>query len=290
MNAGENNKIYFDQNHDTFGALTNESPFAVRIEEITWPTVCHYLLGEEYPEAVQAGLRLTCIVEEAHQLISSQNFARRHKWEAQKDDYLYRALSAKFVQHVELEQLLLGTGSAELIFASQDDWYNGIGSKGVGYNMLGRLLMRVRRNLVRFSLDYIWGEGTVSAFEQVEAEVEADPTDAHAISRLAEAYLAIGKPEFALLGARRALAVSNLYQEWNHRTLVLSLFAMGMLEEAIEPIKHLMKLDPKDPDYLKWLAKSLNSLGKEIPAKVYARRARLLEEAKQKPSDEDSDA
>ena len=289
-NAGEMGKIYFDQTHDIFGAFANESRFAIRVAEVTWPTVSHYLLGEEYPGAVQAGVRLTDSVDVARQLIAVGGFARRPKWDALKDDYLNRALSAKFTQHLNLETLLLGTGIDELIYTDQDDWYYGVGSQGFGHNMLGRLLMRVRRNLNRLSLDYVWGEGTARSFEQLEAEVQANPTSVYSISRLAEGYLAIGKPEDALVATRHALALSKECEEWNYRILVLSLVALGMHEEALAPIKHLTRLDPEDPNYLKWLAFSLTAVGKDIPAKLYARRARQLEQEKKEPNGDESGA
>ncbi len=289
MNAGERKTIYFDQTHNIYGAFVNESPHGVRIGQVTWPTVRHYLLGEEFPEAVQAGLRLTSSVEEALQLIGGQTFVRRHKWEAQRDDYLCRALIAKFTQHLELEHLLAGTGSAELVYANREDWYDGIGAKAVGYNMLGRLLTRVRGKLTRLRLDFLFGEGTAARFEKAESLAETNSSDAHALSNLAGWYLLIGEPERALMVARRALAISRDNEEWNLCVLAQALGALGRHQEAIEPTKRLVKLDPQDPNYLKWLAHSLISIGKEIPAKVYAHRARVLQRKNNPPAEDETD-
>ena len=56
-------------------------------------------------------------------------------------------LFAKFTQHEDLKAILLSTGNALLIEASKTDAFWGIGEKGNGKNMLGRLLMQVRDEL-----------------------------------------------------------------------------------------------------------------------------------------------
>jgi predicted NAD-dependent protein-ADP-ribosyltransferase YbiA (DUF1768 family) len=69
-----------------------------------------------------------------------------------KDHFMYQALVAKFTQHNDLAQLLLGTGEAHLIEDTQkvgSDPYWGNGPSGTGYNKLGRMLMLVRKALPR---------------------------------------------------------------------------------------------------------------------------------------------
>ena len=57
------------------------------------------------------------------------------------------ALRAKFTQHPELSELLLGTGDAKLVEHTENDDYWGDGGDGRGKNMLGRLLMLLRDEL-----------------------------------------------------------------------------------------------------------------------------------------------
>ena len=54
---------------------------------------------------------------------------------------------AKFEQHAEIREVLLGTGDAEIIENAPGDYYWGIGSRGTGKNMLGIILMEVRAEL-----------------------------------------------------------------------------------------------------------------------------------------------
>ncbi len=54
------------------------------------------------------------------------------------------ALRAKFTQHEELRELLLGTGDAGLVEHTANDSYWGDGGDGSGKNRLGVLLMQVR--------------------------------------------------------------------------------------------------------------------------------------------------
>lgn len=68
-------------------------------------------------------------------------------WEDIKDDVMARILSLKFRQHLDLGNLLIATGDAELIEGNHwRDTYWGV-CDGVGKNRLGELLMQVRTEL-----------------------------------------------------------------------------------------------------------------------------------------------
>jgi hypothetical protein len=54
---------------------------------------------------------------------------------------------AKFTQHTEIREILLGTGDALLIEHTENDNYWGDGGDGQGKNMLGKILMQVREKL-----------------------------------------------------------------------------------------------------------------------------------------------
>ena len=71
----------------------------------------------------------------------------RRDWEEVKDDVMRDALRAKFEQHAELLGLLLSTGDADLVEHTRNDRYWGDGGDGSRLNMLGRILMEVRREL-----------------------------------------------------------------------------------------------------------------------------------------------
>ncbi len=71
----------------------------------------------------------------------------RENWEQIKDIVMYDCVLAKFLQHKDLRDQLLATGDEELIEDSPIDWTWGCGKDGTGKNLLGKILMRVRREL-----------------------------------------------------------------------------------------------------------------------------------------------
>jgi N-glycosidase YbiA len=71
----------------------------------------------------------------------------RKDWESAKVNVMRDALFAKFTQHEDLRELLIGTGDAKIIEHTANDDYWGDGGNGQGRNMLGRLLMEVRSKL-----------------------------------------------------------------------------------------------------------------------------------------------
>ena len=86
----------------------------------------------------------TTLIIDAIDTSLQQGLQRRADWEQIKEDVMERALHLKFNQRPKLSQLLLSTGTAELVEKSPRDWYWGIGSDGSGKNRLGHLLMKLR--------------------------------------------------------------------------------------------------------------------------------------------------
>ena len=68
------------------------------------------------------------------------------KWNEIKVQWMHHVLNSKFLQHEDLTKLLLATGDAILIEDSKTDAFWGMGKKGTGQNMLGRLLMEIRES------------------------------------------------------------------------------------------------------------------------------------------------
>lgn len=71
----------------------------------------------------------------------------RPDWEKVKDQYMYEIVLAKFTQNEELKKKLLDTGNALLIEGNNcKDHYWGV-CNGREQNKLGKILMRVRKEL-----------------------------------------------------------------------------------------------------------------------------------------------
>ena len=69
------------------------------------------------------------------------------KWNQIRLDVMYKITMAKFLQHSDLKEILLNTGDSHLIENAPWDSYWGIGKDGNGKNMLGKTLMKVRRDI-----------------------------------------------------------------------------------------------------------------------------------------------
>lgn len=71
----------------------------------------------------------------------------RPDWEHVKDQVMYDALCAKFTQNEDVRHKLLET-TGRLVEHTPRDSYWGDGGDGSGKNMLGKLLVRLRDNLI----------------------------------------------------------------------------------------------------------------------------------------------
>ena len=71
----------------------------------------------------------------------------RQDWEKEKTRIMYEICYAKFTQNPDLKELLLNTGNEELI--EGNNWGDMIWGcvDGIGENRLGKILMKVRKEL-----------------------------------------------------------------------------------------------------------------------------------------------
>jgi ribA/ribD-fused uncharacterized protein len=78
----------------------------------------------------------------------------RRDWESVKVNVMREAVLAKFTQHRDLRELLMSTGDATIVEHTDHDDYWGDGGDGRGKNMLGRILLDVRRALRNGAQDF----------------------------------------------------------------------------------------------------------------------------------------
>jgi ribA/ribD-fused uncharacterized protein len=72
---------------------------------------------------------------------------RREDWDSLKEMVMLEGLRAKFEQHPDLRERLVGSGARLLVEHTMNDSYWGDGGDGGGENRLGNLLMQVRTEL-----------------------------------------------------------------------------------------------------------------------------------------------
>jgi ribA/ribD-fused uncharacterized protein len=131
-----------------YGCFSNFSPHPVELKGKIWPTSEHYFQAQKFAGAPDE--------EEVRQAKSPMIAARmgrsrkrplRKDWESVKESIMHEAVLAKFHQHADLREVLLGTGEAAIVEHTEKDKYWGDGGDGSGRNRLGRILMRVRAEL-----------------------------------------------------------------------------------------------------------------------------------------------
>lgn len=126
--------------------LSNFWPAVVTYNDIEFPTVEH---------AYQAAKSIETIWQLQVQRMNSPGSAKRfgkiiplrEDWEQVKLGIMEDLIRQKFINDQGLKELLMATGTTQLIEVNKwNDTFWGE-CKGVGYNHLGKILMKIRREL-----------------------------------------------------------------------------------------------------------------------------------------------
>lgn len=143
--------IFFYEKDEPFYEFTNFAPFPVNIDGVTWPTSEHYFQAQKFTGRPDLQKYIRHIREPRDAFNAARQYAAdvRSDWHrGAKDRVMRMAVRAKFSQHPELGRLLLSTKDAVLVEHTTNDAYWGDGGgAGLGENMLGQILMEVRREL-----------------------------------------------------------------------------------------------------------------------------------------------
>ncbi len=147
-------RIEFYRERDGYGEFSNFASFPVQIDGKYWPTTEHYFQAQKFHGTDrEEAIRLAASPSIAAKMGRSRRFPLRRDWEQVKDEIMYHAVMAKFTQYAKLRDLLLATGSAEIVEHTGNDSYWADGGDGHGRNQLGKTLMRVREELRQEALD-----------------------------------------------------------------------------------------------------------------------------------------
>lgn len=140
--------IQFYSVRAAYGAFSNFSPHPITLGGRRWPTTEHYFQAQKFVDAeLRERVRRAKTPGAAAELGRSRKLPLRPDWERVKLGVMRAAVEAKFRQHDELRELLLGTGDAVLVEHTPRDAYWGDGGDGSGRNELGKILMAVRAAL-----------------------------------------------------------------------------------------------------------------------------------------------
>lgn len=139
----------FSEKTPEYNVFGNFFPVKLLIDGKVWPTVEHYFQAMKFPTNVeyQEEIRSAKTPAKAKSL-GRKDSNVREDWETHRLTVMETALREKFSdRHPELKAKLLETGNILLRDASPQDNFWGIGRKKLGQNNLGKILMKIRKEL-----------------------------------------------------------------------------------------------------------------------------------------------
>jgi ribA/ribD-fused uncharacterized protein len=140
--------IYFYSWAKKYFEFSNFSLHPIVINGKEYKTNEHYFQSVKFINPVyQEKVRLVPTPKEAKILGGNRNYPIHPDWDSKRIEVMKQAVWAKFTQHEDLKQLLLSTGDAILVEDSPKDIFWGVGRTRTGKNMLGKILMEVRKHL-----------------------------------------------------------------------------------------------------------------------------------------------
>jgi N-glycosidase YbiA len=140
--------ITFYRVSEDYGCFSNFAPYPISMDGKVWLTTEHYFQAQKFEDSEhQEKIRLTKSALIAARLGRSRSKPIRQNWEAIKVSLMTEAVRAKFTQNEKARQILLSTGDVTIVEHSKKDAYWGDGGDGSGQNILGKILMDVRKEL-----------------------------------------------------------------------------------------------------------------------------------------------
>ena len=137
--------IYFYTINQPFGEFSNFSRHGVELDGKWWKTTEHYFQAQKFEdEGYKEKIRLAADPKTAANLGRSRSIPIKKDWESIKDDVMRKVVRKKFEIHPSLQQLLVETGTEEIVENAPGDYYWGCGADGTGKNRLGIILQEVR--------------------------------------------------------------------------------------------------------------------------------------------------
>lgn len=131
--------------------LSNFSAFSLIWEGRRFDTseaAYHWEKFREFPQ-LQEGIRLASSAHEAFKLAETNYRLVHPDWREMRVDVMNRILRAKVSQHEYVRRKLISSGIRELIENSWRDDFWGWGPNHDGHNILGKLWMEIRAEIIK---------------------------------------------------------------------------------------------------------------------------------------------
>ncbi len=143
--------VYFYKINDEYGCFSNFAHYDFKLDGKRWMTSEHYFQAQKFSGTeFEDIIRLLDNPMKAAEMGRNKDLPLREDWEQVKDDIMRKAVCAKFTQNHEIRHILMSTGKETIIENTINDYYWGCGKDGSGKNMLGIILMEVRKELLSF--------------------------------------------------------------------------------------------------------------------------------------------
>eukprot|EP00760_Papus_ankaliazontas_P029047 PhM_4_TR4113/c0_g1_i1/m.64369/K09935/K09935; uncharacterized protein len=154
--------INFYHQDKPYGCFSNFSRHAVAIGGQVFPTSEHYFQATKFEGTPHyEAVRQCSTPSDCAFMGRDRSLPLRPDWEEVKEKVMFDVCLAKFTQHRELRETLLGTRDAKLVEHTTNDRYWGDGGgDGRGKNRLGIILMQVR-DAIRLDTPEAIAAGTV---------------------------------------------------------------------------------------------------------------------------------
>lgn len=113
-----------------------------------YKTAEHCYQSQKFTDAgIKAEIESTPSSFLAKKVSHSHDDKKRKDWENVKMDIMKQIITEKVKQYEEIKELLLETGDTEIIDNTPFDYYWAIGEDGTGKNMIGKILMDIRKEI-----------------------------------------------------------------------------------------------------------------------------------------------
>lgn len=140
--------IYFYKINEEYGCFSNFSHHGFELDGKWWMTSEHYFQAQKfYNTKYEEEIRLLDNPMKAAEMGRNRNLPLRKDWENVKNIIMKKAVLEKFKQNKEICEILLSTGEEKIVEKTTNDYYWGCGRDGCGKNMLGKILMEIRKEL-----------------------------------------------------------------------------------------------------------------------------------------------
>lgn len=139
--------IKFYRTRDPYGCFGNYYKARLFIYNRWWNTNEHAYQAQKCWDPVEYDAIHQTVKANDARLLGQKVLMRPYWDEIHKDRVMEECVRAKFLQHKDLRDMLMATGDEELIEDSPIDSCWGCGKDGTGKNMLGKILMKIRKEL-----------------------------------------------------------------------------------------------------------------------------------------------